>query len=86
MSSHMMMATLAALALSTPALAHDPAKTPVDPEEMSILLDPFEAPIDTEMKTILWFEIIEASLPTQAAVTLCKPRNVEQSCAPPRQS
>jgi hypothetical protein len=46
MSSHALMATVAAIALSTPAWAHDPA----------------EAPIDTEMKIIMWLENIEVSL------------------------
>jgi hypothetical protein len=62
MSSHILMATVAAIALSTPAWAHDPAKAPIDTEIKAILLDPAEAPIDTEMKIILWLENIEAAL------------------------
>jgi hypothetical protein len=72
MSSHILLATVAGIALSTPASAHDPAQAPIDTdiEAMSldpaedmeaILLDPAEAPIDTEMK-ILWLENIEALL------------------------
>jgi hypothetical protein len=72
MSSHILMATVAGIALSTPAWADDPAEAPIDTdiEVMSlepaedieaILLDPAEAPIDTEMK-ILWLENIEARL------------------------
>ena len=61
MSSHMSLATVAAIALSTPAWADDPAKAPIDTEIKAILLDPAEAPIDTEMKIILWLESIEAS-------------------------
>jgi hypothetical protein len=72
MSSHILLATVAGIALSTPASAHDPAEAPIDTdiEAMSldpaedmeaILLDPAEAPIDTEMK-ILWLENIEALL------------------------
>jgi hypothetical protein len=57
-----LMATVAAIALSTPAWAHDPAEAPIDTGTKAILLDPFEAPIDTEMKIILWLENIEASL------------------------
>ena len=61
MSSHVLMATVAAIALSTPAWAHDPAEAPIDTEIKAILLDPAEAPIDTEM-IILWLENIEVSL------------------------
>jgi hypothetical protein len=72
MSSHILMATVTGIALSTPAWAHDPAEAPIDtdieailsdPAEdlEAILLDPAEAPIDTEMK-ILWLENIEALL------------------------
>jgi hypothetical protein len=72
MSSHILLATVTGIALSTPAWAHDPAETPIDtgieailldPAENieAILLDPAEAPIDTEMK-ILWLENIEARL------------------------
>jgi hypothetical protein len=34
----------------------------IDSERKAILLDPAEAPIDTEMKIILWLETIEAPL------------------------
>jgi hypothetical protein len=72
MSSHILMATVTGIALSTPAWAHDPAEAPINtyieaiflrPAENieAILLDPAEAPIDTEMK-ILWLENIEARL------------------------
>ena len=72
MSSHILMATVTGIALSTPAWAHDPAKAPIDTDIQvifldpaadieAILLDPAEAPIDTEMK-ILWLENIEARL------------------------
>ena len=72
MSSHILLATVTGIALSTPAWAHDPAEAPIDtdieaiflhPAEdiEAILLDPAEAPIDTEMK-ILWLENIEARL------------------------
>ena len=72
MSSHILLATVTGIALSTPAWAHDPAEAPIDAnveaiflhpaEEIeAILLDPAEAPIDTEMK-ILWLENIEALL------------------------
>jgi hypothetical protein len=72
MSSHILLATVTGIALSTPAWAHDPAEAPIDtdigaiflhPAENieAILLDPAEAPIDTEMK-ILWLENIEALL------------------------
>jgi len=62
MSSHILMATVAAIALSPPAWADDPAEAPIDTEIKAILLDPAEAPIDTEMKIILWLENIEAPL------------------------
>jgi hypothetical protein len=62
MSSHVLMAMVAAIALSTPAWAHDPAEAPIDTEINAILLDPAEAPIDTEMKIILWLEKIKVSL------------------------
>jgi hypothetical protein len=62
MSSHVLMVTVAAIALSTPAWAHDPAGAPIDTEIKAILFDPAEAPIDTEMKIILWLENIEVSL------------------------
>ena len=71
MSSHILLATVTGIALSTPAWAHDPAEAPIDtdieaifwtrPDIEAILLDPAEAPIDTEMK-ILWLENIEARL------------------------
>ena len=54
MSSHILLATVAAIALSTPA-----AEAPIDTEIKAILLDPSEAPIDTGMKIILWLENIE---------------------------
>jgi hypothetical protein len=59
MSSHILLATVTGIALSTPAWAHDPAEAPIDSDIEAILLDPAEAPIDTEMK-ILWLENIEA--------------------------
>jgi hypothetical protein len=62
MSSHILLATVASIALSTPAWADDPAEAPIDTEMKAILLDPGEAPIDTEMKIILWLENIEADL------------------------
>jgi hypothetical protein len=72
MSSHILLATVTGIALSTPAWALYPAETAIDtdieaiflhPAENieAILLDPAEAPIDTEMK-ILWLENIEALL------------------------
>jgi hypothetical protein len=72
MSSHILLATVAGIALSTPAWAHDPKEAPIDTDIKAIflhpaesieviLLDPAEAPIDTEMK-ILWLEDIEARL------------------------
>ena len=77
MSSHILLATVTGIALSTPAWAHNPAEAPIDtdieaiflhPAEgiEAILLDPAEAPIDTEMK-ILWLENIEALLREKAA-------------------
>ena len=62
MSSHMSMAIVAAIALSTPASADDPADAPIDPEIKAIVFDPGEAPIDTEMKIILWLESMQAPL------------------------
>jgi hypothetical protein len=59
MSSHILMATVTGIALSTPAWAHDPAEVPIDACIEAILFDPAEAPIDREMK-ILWLEHIEA--------------------------
>jgi hypothetical protein len=59
MSSHILMATVAAIALSTPAWADDPAKAPVDTEMKLILWDPAEAPIDTEMKIMFFLGEIE---------------------------
>jgi hypothetical protein len=61
MSSHILMATVTGIALSTPAWAHDPAEAPIDTCIEAILFDPAEAPIDREMK-ILWLENIEALL------------------------
>jgi hypothetical protein len=59
MSSHILMATVTAIALSTPAWADDPAEVPSDACLEAILFDPAEAPIDREMK-ILWLEHIGA--------------------------
>jgi hypothetical protein len=59
MSSHILMATVTAIALSTPAWADDPAEVPSDACLEAILFDPAEAPIDREMKT-LWLEHVEA--------------------------
>jgi hypothetical protein len=72
MSSHILLATVTGIALSTPAWAQDPTEAPIDtaieaiflqPAEdiEAILLDPAEAPIDTEMK-ILWLENIQSLL------------------------
>ena len=72
MSSHILLATVTGIALSTPAWAHDPTEAPIDTDIEAIFLhpaedieallwDPAEAPIDTEMK-ILWLENIEALL------------------------
>ena len=61
MSSHILLATVTGIALSTPAWAHDPAEAPIDTCIEAILFDPAEAPIDREMK-ILWLENIEALL------------------------
>jgi hypothetical protein len=60
MSGHIFLALVPAIALSAPAWADDPA--PIDTETRSIVLDPAEAPIETEMKVILWLETIEAPL------------------------
>jgi len=62
MSSHILMATVAAIALSTPAWAGDPEKAPVDTEIRAILFDPAEAPIDTEMKIMFFLGEIEVPL------------------------
>jgi hypothetical protein len=62
MSSHIFLTIVAAIALSAPAWADDPAEAPIDTERKAILLDPAEAPIDTEMKILLWLETIEAPL------------------------
>jgi hypothetical protein len=62
MSGLIFLAIVAAIALSAPAWADDPAGAPIDTERRAILLDPAEAPIDTEMKIILWLEAIEAPL------------------------
>jgi hypothetical protein len=59
MSGHIFLAIVAAIAVSAPAWADDPAEAPIDTERQAILLDPAEAPIDTEMKIILWLETIE---------------------------
>ena len=59
MSSHILMATMTGIALSTPAWAQDPVETSIDACLETILFDPAEAPIDREMK-ILWLEHIEA--------------------------
>ena len=59
MSSHILMATMTGIALSTPVWAHDPAEAPMDACLEVILFDPAEAPIDREMK-VLWLEHIEA--------------------------
>jgi hypothetical protein len=83
MSSHILMATVTGIALSTPAWAHDPGETPIDtgieaiflhPAENieAILLDPAEAPIDTEMK-ILWLENIESILRENTAAARSGP-------------
>jgi hypothetical protein len=61
MSSHILMATVTGIVLSTPAWAHDPAEAPIDTCIGAILFDPAEAPIDRELK-ILWLENIEARL------------------------
>jgi hypothetical protein len=61
MSSHILMATVTGIALSTPAWAHDPGEAPINTCIEAILFDPAEAPIDREMK-ILWLENIEALL------------------------
>ena len=79
MSSHISMATVTGIALSTPAWAHDPAEAPINTDIEAvflhpaqdieaILLDPAEAPIDTEMK-ILWLENIEARLRENTTAT-----------------
>ena len=83
MSSHILLATVTGIALSTPAWADDPAEAPIDtdieaiflhPAEdiEAILLDPAEAPIDTEMK-ILWLENIEARLRENTAAVRSGP-------------
>jgi hypothetical protein len=66
MSSRILMATVAAIALSTPAWADDPAEAPIDTEMKAILFDPAEAPIDTEMKMILFVENFIQAPPTTA--------------------
>jgi hypothetical protein len=77
MSSHILLAILTGIALSTPAWAHDPEEAAINTDIQAIflhpaadieaiLLDPAEAPIDTEMK-ILWLEHIEARLRENAA-------------------
>jgi hypothetical protein len=69
MSSRILMATVAAIALSIPAWAHDPAEAPIDTEMKAILFDPAEAPIDTEMKIIL-FDPAEAPIDTEMKIIL----------------
>ena len=59
MSSHILVATVTGIALSTPVWAHDPAEAPIDACLEAILFDPAEAPIDREMK-IIWLEHIGA--------------------------
>ena len=72
MPNHILNATLAAIALSTSAWAHDPdaeikANLWNPAEELkAILWDPAEAPIDTEMK-ILWLENIAGTLRERTA-------------------
>jgi hypothetical protein len=66
MSSHILMASVTGIALSTPAWAHDPAEAPIATCIEAILFDPAEAPIDREMK-ILWLENIEALLQENTA-------------------
>jgi hypothetical protein len=56
MSSHILLAILATIALSASAWAEDPAQAPIETKINAIVLDPAEAPIDTEMKIILWLE------------------------------
>jgi hypothetical protein len=56
MSSHILLAIVATIALSAPAWAEDPAQAPIETKINAIVLDPAEAPIDTEMKIILWLE------------------------------
>jgi hypothetical protein len=65
MSGNIFLALVAAIALSAPAWADDPAQAPIDTERRAILLDPAEAPIDTEMKLILWLETSEVGLREQ---------------------
>ena len=56
MSSQILLAIVATIALSAPAWADDPAQAPIKTKTNAIVLDPAEAPIDTEMKIILWLE------------------------------
>ncbi len=83
MSSHILLATVAGIALSTPAWAHDPEEAPINTDIQAIflhpaadleaiLLDPAEAPIDKEMK-ILWLENIEARLQENIAAVRSGP-------------
>jgi hypothetical protein len=83
MSSHILLATVTGIVLSTPAWAHDPAEAPIDTDIEAIFLDPAgdieaifldpaEAPIDTEMK-ILWLENIEARLRENTAAVRSGP-------------
>ena len=55
MARHILMAAATGLALSTPAWADDP-EAPTDTCIEGILFDAAEAPIDTEMKILLWLE------------------------------
>ena len=74
MGSQILMATVTAIALSTPAWADDP-EAPIDTCIEGILFDPAEAPIDTEMKIILWLERSTrfCGRTPQVAVTPCDP-------------
>ena len=40
MSSHILLATVTGIALSTPAWAHDPAEAPIDTDIEAVLLEP----------------------------------------------
>ena len=69
MSRHISMATLAAIALSTPVWAHDPTDAPVDTEIKALLFDPADAPIDTEIKALL-FDPADAPIDTEMKIIL----------------
>jgi hypothetical protein len=75
MASHILMATVTGIALSTPAWADDPAEAPIVTCIEGILFDPAEAPIDTEMKIILWIERSTrfCGRTPQVTVTPCDP-------------